>query len=87
MMEAHSETTGKTYPSWEALLEAETNGWCVVSTTSRPNTVPFVVGPFASQADARRAHRRLARRWAKEEGRYGHTVKTYTRNLWKDERS
>lgn len=86
---AYSPDTDSTYLTWDDLVAAEANGWVVVGTSDRPNTVPVVVGPFDTKDDARRARVRLRRRWQREEndknvGQY--TISTVVRPLWKENR-
>lgn len=70
--EVGSDTTGITYPSWEALVEAEANGWVVVAilksekgSAERYTTFARVYGPFDTQAEARN-YRNKVRRAFKE---------------------
>jgi hypothetical protein len=84
-MEAYSPDTGRTYENWQALLDAETTGYVVVGTTTRPNTRPVVVGPFATEEEGKRAQARLRRKWNKEEAEVGHKASALLRNLWSPE--
>jgi len=81
---AYSTTTRKTYPNWDALVEAEANGYVVVGQSSRPNTAAVVVGPYDTRRDAERAQPRLRNQWRREEQEYGYTIRTSIRILWKD---
>lgn len=85
-MEAYSPDTNTTYPTFDALVAAEGNGYIVIGTSSRPKTVPFAVGPYATREEAKRAQARLRRKWKHEEAEYGDdiTVKAYLRVLWKE---
>jgi len=83
MDQAYSATTGTTYPSWEALLAAETNGYVVVGLSTRPDTHPVICGPYPDKETARRAQARLRRRWKREEAPK-YEVSTFVRHLWKD---
>lgn len=79
---AYSENTGKTYDNWDALVAAEANGYVVVLTSTRTDTVPWVVGPYVSKQEATKARVRLRRRAQKEEA--GYQVRTLIRVLWKE---
>ena len=86
----YSPDTGHHYLTWEDLIAAEANGWVVIGTSSRRDTVPVVVGPFDTQEDARKARTRLRRKWQREERlEHGSDVKitTHVRVLWKENRS
>lgn len=91
-MEAYSDTTGTRYPSWEALVEAEANGWVAVVIISSPReTWPYVEGPFPTKAEAERARNRLRRKWKREQQqpfpRYpNQTYKGFVRPAWKGDR-
>lgn len=84
---AYSETTGITYPTWEALVEAEANGWVAVAVITEGKQVwPWVVGPYPDKADAVRAQARLRTRWRREQStpfRPKQTAKFYVRPSWK----
>jgi hypothetical protein len=79
-----SEETGNVYLTWEEYVAAETNGYVVVVTTSRPNTAPAVWGPYPTGDDARRArarHRRAVQRQEEREHGPGHKISTCIRVL------
>lgn len=81
---AYSETSGKQYANWDALVKAETNGWVVVIMSTRKNTAPYVLGPFKTKADAHRARVRNVYHAKKDE--HPSPVRSFVRHLWKDER-
>lgn len=79
-----SPETNKTYLTWPEYVAAETNGYVIVTTTSRRNTHPAVHGPYLDHDDAKRAQARIRRRSKKEEDRDhgpGHTVRAFIRVL------
>lgn len=88
---AYSSDTDRTYLTWDELVHAESNGYVVVGTVSRPNTVPAVYGPWeaspAGKEEARKAQARLRNRWKREE-RLNHgpgvKVTVLVRVLWED---
>lgn len=66
-MEAFSERTGTTYPDWEALVEAESNGYMVIAIIRNETTTwPWAEGPFASKREATNARNRLRTRLRRE---------------------
>lgn len=86
---AYSPDTDNTYLTWDELVAAEANGFVVVGTSSRPNTVPVVVGPFEDKEEARKAQARLRRKWRTEEQRWhgdGAKITVYVRPLWDENR-
>ena len=83
-MQAYSVETDTYYPSWEALVAAEANGYVIVSVSERPKTVPYVVGPFEDHAEAKRVRVRYHNSAKRAEA--PHKVHTYVRTLWKDNR-
>ncbi|MGW0881333.1 hypothetical protein [Streptomyces sp. NPDC002671] len=71
-MQAYSNTTRQTYPSWEKLLAAEASGFAVVilmrqskPKTGKTRTFTRTVGPFADQKKARSKAAALRRRFAR----------------------
>lgn len=83
--EIYSENTGKIYPNYEALVEAEGHGWVVVLISDRPGTVPWVVGLYPTQAEATKAQARCRKRAQKEESMEGdYKVRSSVRVLWKE---
>ena len=68
-MEAYSTATGTTYVSWDALVEAETNGWCTtivmmkVAKTGKTRIFSRVLGPHNSKREARNMAARVRREW------------------------
>lgn len=87
---AYSPSTDKTYLTWDDLVQAEANGYVVVSLSSRKGTAPAVAGPWdptpEGKAEARKAQARLRRQWNAEERRDhgdGHKISTYVRIMWR----
>lgn len=68
------------YLTWDELVEAEANGYVVVSTSTRPGTVPAVNGPYKTEREAKTAQRRVRNQAKKHES--PHKVRTYIRVLW-----
>ncbi|QWF85709.1 hypothetical protein [Amycolatopsis sp. CA-230715] len=69
-MDVYSPDTDTTYPSWDALYEAETNGFVVVCVlqhahrkSGRTTTFARTSGPFAQRNTAKNEAARLRRRW------------------------
>jgi hypothetical protein len=85
----YSPSTDRHYLTWDDLTSAEANGYVVIGTSTRRNTVPVVVGPFDTKDEAKRAAARLRRKWKREEDREhgpGYSISAWVRPLWKDER-
>jgi hypothetical protein len=85
-MMAYSESTGVQYPSWEALVRAEANGYVAVAIVTRgKRSWPWVVGPWPTRRVALNkaaALRRELKRVARE-----HPSTTFTvsvRPSWKE---
>lgn len=91
-IEAYSGTTGKTYPTFDDLVEAETNGWLAIMLITGAHrlagqTWPWVHGPFATKREAQNAVNRLRTRCKREADQYpGQTYKFFVRPAWKDQR-
>lgn len=85
-MEAYSEKTNTHYPSWDALIEEEANGYVVVAVISNgKKTWPWVIGPFNVRENAQRAQARLRYKLKKDlKTRPGFTGKVFVRPAWKD---
>lgn len=88
-MEAYSVQTGKTYPSWEALVKEEANGFVVTAVISDgKRSWPWTVGPFDDEPEAKRAQARLRTRLKRESGTDAlggdRTFKLFVRPAWKD---
>lgn len=86
-IEAFNPISGRRYPSWDALVAAESEGWVVVITSTRPNTNPVVYGPFADKALATKSRARLRARYVvSERQEHGAKFKIASRIvlLWKD---
>lgn len=79
---AYSPHMGTSAPTFEELLEKQSNGYCIIGTSERPQTYAMVVGPFETKEEAERARARLRQRWAYAEKPY--KVHTSVRILWKD---
>lgn len=83
-MEAYSERTNTSYPSYQALVAAETSGWiatAVMTNISGKRVWTWSVGPFDTQAEAKRAQARVRTRVAKS----GDTcIGVTVRPLWKE---
>lgn len=81
------------HESYERLVEAEANGWvtgCVYVPKDDGPARPYIIGPFPSQKDARRARARLRRRVLRDLAEQGGAVDAtcahfFTRPLWKEE--
>lgn len=84
-MSAFSEN-GTEYPDWDALVEAEANGYVAVAIINDGKQQwPWVVGPYPTKREATNAKNRLRTKMKKEQPRYpGHTFKTFVRPAWKD---
>lgn len=87
-MEAHSSSTGKTYPSWEALVEAEANGYVVVAVIADgKQTWPWVEGLYPTKAEASKARNRMRTKLNRESTNYPSTsFRLFVRPAWKDGR-
>lgn len=85
---AFSETTGISYQNWEALVDAEANGFVVTAVISRGSqTWPWSKGPYDTKHEADLARNRLRTRCKRELDSYpGTTYKLFIRPLWKDPR-
>lgn len=92
-MRAYSSNTGVSYDSWDDLVAAEANGYLVIAviTQQKPGkkakSWPYVVGPFATKAEAERVRTNTRNRWRRErEWRYQHqTYRFYVRPAWKQD--
>jgi hypothetical protein len=57
---AYSPDSGKHYPTWDALVEAEANGHVAVAVLDNgKESWPWVEGPFATKREANNARVRL----------------------------
>lgn len=75
----YSPETDRHYLTWDEYVAAETNGYVVIGTSTRPNTAPVVVGPYDTQAEARKAQARWRGKWQREERRdHGDGIKIST---------
>ena len=84
-MEAYSEATKTTYSSWDALVEAEANGYVVIAVITRDSTTwPWVHGPYPDKKEASKARARLLRKMKKDDWKYPTTkYKMFIRPAWK----
>ena len=78
----YSPHMGTSYPTFEELLEHQSNGYIVLGTSEREGTYTIVVGPFETKELAEKARARLRQRWAYAER--PNKVHTSVRILWKD---
>lgn len=88
-MEAHSETTGKDYPSWDALVQAEANGWMVIAIIKDSKQEwPWLVGPFDTKKAASNARVKHRKRFEKQmrEWPENKSARFFVRPAWKDNR-
>lgn len=86
----YSPETGHEYLTWDEYVAAETNGYIVIGTSTRPGTAPVVVGPYDTQEEARKAQARWRGRWQREERRDhgdGIKIRTMVRILHKENQS
>jgi hypothetical protein len=76
---------GREFPSWEALVESESNGYVVVAVISTAKeTWPWVSGPYPTKADAERARARTRTRFKrKQQSHPGHEFRLFVRPAWK----
>lgn len=81
---AWSGTTHTMYPSWDALVEAETHGFVVVAIPKKrsKSTVPWVVGPWATRREANNCRQRMRNKLKKELDLK--QINFYIRHAWKD---
>lgn len=81
---AYSTDTDTHYGSWDELVGAEANGWCLVIqvTNSKGRTWPYVLGPFDSRRDANNARQRVNYSWRRDLGSEGYSAKFFVRPLW-----
>lgn len=83
MTAAYSEVTGKHYPTFEALVEEEANGWLATAVLTRGDeTWPWSVGPFSGKREALRAAARM-RRKIRAETSSATTFSVFVRPAWK----
>jgi hypothetical protein len=90
-MEAYSELTETRYDSFDDLLAAEAAGWTVVvvikATSAKGNerVWPYVMGPFDTKDEARKARTRLKYRYKKEEWKHPRQKAFFfLEPVWKD---
>lgn len=93
---AVSDTTGKTYENWSALVEAESNGYMLIAiiTSTRNGKAkrwPVAYGPYPNKHEATKAKGRLRTKWKREQRefayRYGQqSYEFFIREAWKDPR-
>lgn len=85
-MEAYSSDSNKHYPSWEALVEAEANGWVAVAMIRDDTKAwPWVQGPYPTQKEAQKARNRMRYRLKKDDWKYpALRYSLFVRPAWKD---
>lgn len=88
--EQHVWHNGIEYPNWEALVEAEANGYIATAVlrerAPKGTLFTFSVGPFATEREANNARRRMRNRHNREdrENRLASDLVTITvKPLWK----
>lgn len=72
---AYSQTTDREYPSWEALVAAEANGWLATASfhnTRNDKLWSWSHGPVDTKAEAVKVAARLRRELRKQCGDYSH---------------
>lgn len=80
---SYSNTTGVVYPTWEALIATEANGYVAVAIISDgESSWPWVNGPFDTEREAKNYSATL-RRMANRGEFNDLTVKVFTRPAWK----
>lgn len=84
-IEEYSTATGVTYPTWDALVEAESNGWlCVAIISNGKETWPWVEGPFPEKRLAIKTRQRLRTKWKREQWKHpGQTYQFFIRPAWR----
>ena len=87
-MEAYDPGTNTRYPSWEALVEATSNGWVAGAILNEGKTTwPWMEGPFADKQEAEKARNRLRSLFKRTmEDHPNTTAKFFVRPLWKPSR-
>lgn len=80
---AYSNTTGKHYESWDALVSAEANGYVAVAIIDDgKDSWPWVVGPFPTEREA--TNQAAALRRMANKGEFNNLiVKVRVRPAWK----
>jgi hypothetical protein len=86
---AYSESTGVAYLSWAELVEAEANGYVMVAIITKGNiSWPWIIGPFATQREAKLNQAKQRRKWNKGKQDYPElTASFFVRPTWKAEHS
>lgn len=85
-VEAYSDTTGATYPTWEDLIAAEANGYLVTCLITDKGTWPTSWGPFPTKAEAERVRNNKRNKFKRDQkkGRYsGQTYQFFVKPAWK----
>lgn len=88
-IQAHSDTTGKTYENWDQLIEAEANGWLmvvIITNTKSGQVWPWIVGPMTTRKEAERKRANTRTKWKRDQdnGRYLHlSYQFFVRPAWK----
>ncbi len=90
MTEAYSSDTGRSYPTWDELVSAEANGYCVVAIliTDKGRAFPYVKGTYPTNAEAKRAQRRFRRQLKRQlrGSKWPELSGVWIRPIWKDDR-
>jgi hypothetical protein len=85
--------SGKEYPSWDALVDAESNGYVAVAilqeNTPKKGLFCWVVGPFPTKREATNAGVRIRAKYKRDLERAGHPlmstlIRVNIRPAWKD---
>ena len=86
MTGAFSDQTGTSYPSWDALVHAEANGYVVTAIVSNgKQSWPWSQGPYDTKTEATKAQARMRYRLRKEKEQHpGMTGSVFVRPLWKE---
>lgn len=83
-MEAYSPSTNTHYPSWEALVEAEANGWvAVVLVSNDKQSWPWVEGPYSTKREAKNACARKRTEFKRSGRDHAVTASFFVRPAWR----
>lgn len=93
-MQAHSDKTGATYESWDALVEAEADGYVVVSMfertlkSGRTQSIARVLGRYKTRERAQNVAAYRRRWWNKQLQEPGHEnvrlLGVHVEPIWKE---
>jgi hypothetical protein len=86
MVEAYSPATKTHYDTWDALVEAETNGWVatLIAETKNGQAFTYTLGPYPEKRLATNASRRLRNLFKKEEPHDLVLLGVTVRPAWKE---